>query len=89
MSSLYQLWRFENLLQPGGLYQEYDRLYMPQVSWITGVLDIHDLVITDNKELNFVNTLFSCVSKVSEQYSFEPVWKPDFISKLAAEDRCH
>ena len=89
MSSLYQLWRFENLLQPGGLYQEYDRLYVPQVSWVTGDLDIHDLVITANKDLRFVNTLFSCVSKVSEQYSFEPVWKPDFISKLAAEDRCH
>lgn len=89
MSSLYQLWRFENLLQPGGLYQDYDRLFVPQVSWVTGDLDIHDLVITANKELQFVNTLFSCVSKVSEQYSFEPVWVPNFISKLAAEDRCH
>lgn len=89
MSSLYQLWRFENIVQPGGLYQDYDRLYVPQVSWVTGDLDIHDLVITANKELQFANTLFSCVAKVSEQYSFEPVWMPDFISKLAAEDRCH
>jgi len=57
MSSLYQLWRFENLLKPGELYQDYDRLYVPQVSWFTGDLDIHDLVVTENKELHFANTL--------------------------------
>ena len=37
----------------------------------------------------FVNTLFSCLATVSERYSFRPLWKPSFISKLAAEDRCH
>ncbi len=37
----------------------------------------------------FVNTLFSCLATVSERFSFAPVWKPPFISKLAAEDRCH
>ena len=37
----------------------------------------------------FVNTLFSCLATVSEKYSFIPLWQPPFISKLAAEDRCH
>ena len=37
----------------------------------------------------FVNTLFSCIAQVSDGHSFKPLWKPDFISRLAAEDRCH
>ena len=45
MSSLYQLWRFENALQDRQAYQGYDRLYVPQMSYTTGDLDIHDLAI--------------------------------------------
>ena len=89
MTSLYQIWRFENLLQPGEHYQEHDHLYVPQISWMTGDLDVHDLGLTHNNELVFINTLFSCLAKVSDRYSFEPLWQPKFISKLAAEDRCH
>jgi uncharacterized protein (TIGR03032 family) len=29
------------------------------------------------------------LATVSETHSFVPVWQPPFISKLAAEDRCH
>lgn len=89
ISSLYQIWRLENSLAPDERYQAHDRLYVPQLSWITGDLDVHDLGMTAANELVFVNTLFSCVARVSERYSFEPIWQPGFISKLAAEDRCH
>jgi uncharacterized protein (TIGR03032 family) len=88
MSSLYQLWRFENVLKPGQKNNDYDALYVPQMSYVTGDLDIHDVVVS-NDGLVFVNTLFSCLAKVSETHSFVPLWKPPFISKLAAEDRCH
>ena len=37
----------------------------------------------------FVNTLFSCLARPSGTHSFTPVWQPRFISRLAAEDRCH
>ena len=43
MSSLYQLWRFENALEPGQTHNDYDCLYLPQVGYVTGDLDIHDL----------------------------------------------
>lgn len=88
MSSLYQLWRFENILQPGQSNNEYDCLYVPQMSYVTGDLDVHDVVVS-NDEVVFVNTLFSCLAKVSQTHSFVELWKPPFISKLAAEDRCH
>lgn len=113
MSSLYQLWRLENALEPGQIADGYDAVYVPQVGYITGDLDIHDVVLVEppqppklrgdqqvepqvpslNKgELGgvvFVNTLFSCLATISETKSFVPLWKPPFISKLAAEDRCH
>ncbi|TWT84611.1 hypothetical protein CA13_60910 [Planctomycetes bacterium CA13] len=89
MSSLYQMYRFENVLQPGQLASGSDRLYVPQVSYITGDLDIHDVAVDDSGRVVFVNTLFSCLATLSETHSFSSLWKPSFISRLAAEDRCH
>jgi uncharacterized protein (TIGR03032 family) len=37
----------------------------------------------------FVNTLFSCLATVSATASFRALWRPPFVSRLAAEDRCH
>ncbi len=88
-SSLYQLWRFENALEPGQLQNGFDRLYVPQVGYTTGDLDIHDIAVDSDNKVIFVNTLFSCLATVSESHSFVPLWQPPFISRLAAEDRCH
>jgi uncharacterized protein (TIGR03032 family) len=89
MSSLYQLWRFENALVPGQARDGFDRLYVPQVGYTTGDVDIHDIAVDDAGGVVFVNTLFSCLARPSESESFVPVWRPPFITKLAAEDRCH
>jgi uncharacterized protein (TIGR03032 family) len=89
MSSLYTLWRFENALAAGENYQGYDRLYVPRVGYTTGDLDIHDIVVEDSGRVVFVNTKFNCLATVSERFSFTPLWRPAFVSKLAAEDRCH
>jgi len=89
MSSLYQLWRFENLFEAGQGHDGYDRLYVPQVGYTTGDLDVHDVAVDKKGRIVFVNALFSCLATVSETHSFTPLWPPSFISKLAAEDRCH
>jgi uncharacterized protein (TIGR03032 family) len=89
MSTLYQLWRFDNSLPPGQTYQDYDRCYVPQLAWTTGDVDIHDIGLDREGRPLFVNTLFSCLATVSDSHSFKPLWKPPFISRLAAEDRCH
>ena len=73
----------------GKAHQGYDRLYVPQLGWTTGDLDVHDIAVDGAGRPVFVNTLFSCLATVSESHSFAPVWQPPFISKLAAEDRCH
>lgn len=90
MASLWQLWRFENTLPPGQKAPDgTDRLFVPKVAWITGDLDIHDVAFDADGRPVFVNTLFSCLATVSESASFVPLWQPPFVSKLAAEDRCH
>ena len=89
MSSLYQLWRFENILPAGQMHQGYDRVYVPQIGYTTGDIDTHDIGVTAEGQVNFIATLFGCIAEPSERFSFKPVWKPPFLSKLAAEDRCH
>lgn len=89
MSSIFQIWKFENSLVEGQKYQGCDKVYIPQMAYTTGDLDVHDMIIGQNGKPIFVNTLFNCLATVSESNSFKPVWKPEFISKLAAEDRCH
>jgi uncharacterized protein (TIGR03032 family) len=89
LSSLYQLWRFENVLPPGQLHQGYDRLYVPRAGYTTGDLDIHDIAVESTGRVVFVNTAFGCLATLSERDSFTPLWRPPFLSRLAAEDRCH
>jgi uncharacterized protein (TIGR03032 family) len=90
MTSVYQLWRFENALPEGSLAPgNYDRLYVPQLGYTTGDVDAHDIALDSNARPLFVNTLFSCIAAPSESHSFRVVWRPPFITKLAAEDRCH
>lgn len=89
MSSLFQLWRLDNILEPGQVQDGFDRIFIPSIAYTTGDLDIHDIAIDRNGQVIFANTLFSCLATIADGYSFEPLWKPPFISKLAAEDRCH
>ena len=66
----------------------YDGLYLPRATYYTGHVDMHDLEWS-GEDLWAVNTRFSCLAKVNTDFSFTPVWKPFFISKLSPEDRCH
>lgn len=93
LATRYQIWQLENMVEPGQNFQGRDKLYVPRRSWLTGQLDVHDIVMAswgnDNPQPIFINALFSCLATTSDRYSFTPLWKPPFISKLAPEDRCH
>lgn len=89
VSTIFQVWRFENVVQPGAARDQPDRHYIPRVAHTTGDLDIHDIGVMADGRIVFVNTLFSCLATLSPAHSFRLYWKPPFISKLAAEDRCH
>jgi uncharacterized protein (TIGR03032 family) len=89
VSTLFQIWRFENVLSGERSQDSYDRHYVPRVAHTTGDLDTHDIGVMTDGRIVFVNTLFSCLATLSPTHGFRVFWKPPFISKLAAEDRCH
>lgn len=89
MSSLYQLWRFENFLDQGEMQDGYDGTFVPVAGHTTGDIDVHDIHVQADGTPLFVATRFNCLATLSERGSFQPVWKPPFIDRLAAEDRCH
>ena len=90
VGSLFQVWRLENVLAPHErANSNFDRLYVPRNAQTTGDLDIHELSVDRNGRVIFVNTKFSCLATLNSTHGFKPIWKPPFISRLAAEDRCH
>ena len=62
---------------------------MPKVGYTTGDLDVHDVAVDATGRVVFVATGFGCLATFAERASFTPLWRPPFLSKLAAEDRCH
>ncbi len=44
---------------------------------------------SDDGTLWFVNTRFCCLCTLDLHSSFQPRWRPHFISKLMPVDRCH
>jgi uncharacterized protein (TIGR03032 family) len=89
VATLQQIWKFADVLPEGQDWQGHDALYAPRMSWVTGDIDVHDVAVGAGGRPVFANTLFSCLATVSDTHSFVPLWKPRFISRLAAEDRCH
>jgi len=69
--------------------QKYDALYMPRLTYHTGQIDIHDLNFGKNGKLYAINTLFSCIISLDDDYNFTPYWKPWFVDQIVSEDRCH
>ena len=81
---------FKNILSPDEKINNiFDACFMPRLRNVTGRLDAHDIGLLSNGAPVFVNTRFNCLATVSDQHSFEEVWRPSFIDALVDEDRCH
>lgn len=90
LGTLTQLVRLENVLAANQLANEvHDKVYVPRNMQTLGNVDFHEIGIRENGVVVFVNTRYSCLAEPSLTHSFRPIWKPEFISKLAPEDRCH
>jgi uncharacterized protein (TIGR03032 family) len=72
-------------LEPPG---RHDACFLARSSRYTGEIQAHELAWAGD-ELWIVNTAFSCLCTLHPRHSFEPRWRPPFVSTLAAEDRCH
>ena len=89
LASTFQIWRFENAVAPGHSASGYDKLYVPRVAYTTGEVQAADVAFAADGSVLFANALFSCVAAAGPEFSFTPVWRPNFITRLAPEDRCH
>jgi uncharacterized protein (TIGR03032 family) len=67
----------------------FDGYYVPRQNQIIGDIDCHDIVVDQNNEVYYVSALFGCVCKNSNVNAFEIFWRPPWLTKTAAEDRCH
>jgi uncharacterized protein (TIGR03032 family) len=93
LATRHEVWQFANSRvlaheyldgQPG----RYDGLYLPRIRHWVGDVNVHDLAY-ESQGLMIVNTRFCCLSRLSADFSFEPVWRPPFVTDLVPEDRCH
>lgn len=77
-------------LEPPG---RHDGCWLARSSVVTGEIQCHEIAWgaggDDEPGLWMVNTAFSCLAGLDARYSFVPRWRPPFVSRLAAEDRCH
>ena len=73
-------------LEPPG---KHDACYLPRRIHVTGDIDIHEMAWSANNELWIVNTRFCCLCTIDLEHSFNPRWRPHFLTALAPEDRCH
>jgi uncharacterized protein (TIGR03032 family) len=86
-----QIWFLDNIPRVADQIDppnSYDACFLPRSSHVTGDIRIHEMAWIDG-ELWFVNTQFSCLCTLHQNYNFVPRWQPPFITKLKAEDRCH
>lgn len=87
-----QIWVLHNSddlasqVEPAG---KHDLCFLTRRAHMTGNVHVHEMAWAQNGELWFVNTLFSCLATLHDEFSFVPRWRPKFISALAAQDRCH
>ncbi len=92
------IWEFHNVPAVGPKLDEtdeykdkgvtHDACFMPRRSHTTGDMQIHEMAWIGD-ELWFVNTSFSCLATRSDVNSFEPRWRPKFVTELVPGDYCH
>jgi uncharacterized protein (TIGR03032 family) len=86
-----QIWYLQSAPELAGRIEpvgRHDACYLARQSHVTGNIHVHEMAWGSDR-LWAVNTLFSTLCTVHEDFSFVARWKPPFITELAAEDRCH
>lgn len=89
LSAADEVWRFESASGHRPSARESDPLYLPQQSWTTGDINIHDLAIDRAGRLVAVATLLNSIVSLESDGEVTPLWRPAFITALVDEDRCH
>ncbi|NRB65160.1 MAG: TIGR03032 family protein [Saprospiraceae bacterium] len=92
ISTHHNIWQLENGLEKGLYFEkQWDRVYLPRSSFVTGGVDVHDIMRANDGFLYGVITGYNCIARITqtEKGSFSPYWKPEFIDQIIGQDRCH
>lgn len=92
IGSCLQLWQYYNQGKKKTDREhmpDFDACFVPRTTYTINDLDIHDVVLDGEGSPFFVSALFCCVCTPSDTGSFKVYWRPPWVSKTAAEDRCH
>lgn len=90
LGTRYQLWRLDNRLRPGELGDRvFDQVLVARNAQTIGDVGIRELNVDAQGRVVFVSSRYSCLCRHHPTHSFEPLWKPGFITRLTGEDRCH
>lgn len=92
ISTQHSIWQLENGLAKNTYFdKQWDRVYLPRSSYVTGGVDVHDIMRANDGHLYGVITGYNCIARLdpTEKGSFSPHWKPPFIDIVIGEDRCH
>jgi uncharacterized protein (TIGR03032 family) len=73
----------------GDRQEDHDALYAPRQSWVTGDLDVHEMAVAQRRARLCCDPVQLPRHTVGGLQLSDPLWRPPFISRLAAEDRCH
>ena len=67
LATLYQILRMENVLKADQQVNEvFDSCFVPRTTHITGALDAHDVGVSSDGDILFVNTSHNCIATVSD-----------------------
>ena len=89
VATLNRIWRFALMKQDPKTERPHDVYLVPQVSYVTGFANTHDLAIGPRQQPIFAAAMFNCLATTTMNSSLLPVWYPEFIHDRAPGDACH
>ena len=92
VGSCLQLWQYYNQGKKKTdreMLPDFDAYFIPRRMHTINDIDVHDVSVDGNGDPYFVSALFCCICVPSDSASFKVYWRPPWVSKTAAEDRCH
>lgn len=89
VATLNRIWRFSLMRGVAKTERANDAYVVPQVSYMTGYANVHDLAIGPQQRPIFAAAAFNCIATTTVNSSLLPLWYPDFIRDRALGDACH
>lgn len=89
VATLNRIWRFAVMKTEPNTMGPHDVYLVPQVSYLTGFVNAHDLAIGPQQRPIFAAAMFNCIATTNVNASLLPLWRPKFISGGKPADACH